>query len=619
MGFDHLHHSKRKNAGENVIRQQAAVSASFNGGNNNQSAPVLLSAAISSSGTAISGTLAGSPGGVRIELFSNQSPDPSGFGEGQTFLGFTTTDAQGNFTANLPAALQPGTFLAATATDAAGDTSEFSADITAKVRPSGTVAPDNLTYGTALAGSQLGGSLGGVAGSFAFTGPDNGTVLQVSGSPYTEAFLFTPTDTADYTTAAGTVAVTINKANQTITWGNPPDITYGTALGAAQLNAAVAGVAGGSATGDVTYTPLAGTVLGAGSHQDLHVDVAATNNYNAASADVFINVKSVSTSTTVSSSADPSPAGQSVTFTAVVSNASGTAAMPTGTVQFVIDGTTAATVPLSGGMASYSTSNLAVGSHSVLAVYSSDTANFTGSSSGVLSQAVGTFSSIASNFNGTAVAAGSYLWFSNVLSVSGLSTTSPTTIWFVNQTISAGSYFNLQVPNARITYHPGTGTSTTAFVGGAWHTDVYLGSGLSGNQFLSGMAYLVPTNLPGGLNPVSWSGLFFADASGVSIQWKWAAAVYTALPYTSQGPAFADYAAMDVKPVDDTRSSSYQNSDHAGTPEGTLSSGASIKSKVIGGARGGGGSNYTGGYSGTGTSVPLTVLDQFFSQLGSGF
>jgi hypothetical protein len=31
MGFDHLHHSKRKNAGENVIRQQAAVSASFNG------------------------------------------------------------------------------------------------------------------------------------------------------------------------------------------------------------------------------------------------------------------------------------------------------------------------------------------------------------------------------------------------------------------------------------------------------------------------------------------------------------------------------------------------------------------------------------------------------------
>ena len=30
MGFDHLHHSKRKNAGENVIRQQAAVSAPFN-------------------------------------------------------------------------------------------------------------------------------------------------------------------------------------------------------------------------------------------------------------------------------------------------------------------------------------------------------------------------------------------------------------------------------------------------------------------------------------------------------------------------------------------------------------------------------------------------------------
>jgi hypothetical protein len=103
--------------------------------NNNQAAPLLIAAINSSTGTTITGTLAGYPGiNFRIEFFSNPSPDPSGFGEGQTFLDFAqvTTDAQGNFTANLPTALPLGTFLSATATDAGGNTSQFAADITVK-------------------------------------------------------------------------------------------------------------------------------------------------------------------------------------------------------------------------------------------------------------------------------------------------------------------------------------------------------------------------------------------------------------------------------------------------------------------------------------------------------
>ena len=54
-----------------------------------------------------------------------------------------------------------------------------------------------------------------------------------------------------------------------------------------------------------------------------------------------------------------------------------------------------------------------------------------------------------------------------------------------------------------------------------------------------------------------------------------------------------DPGALHVKPVDDNDASSYRNSDHAGTPE-------FFEDDVIGGARGGGGSNYTGSYSGTG-------------------
>ncbi len=67
----------------------------------------------------------------------------------------------------------------------------------------------------------------------------------------------------------------------------------------------------------------------------------------------------------------------------------------------------------------------------------------------------------------------------------------------------------------------------------------------------------------------------------------------------------ADYNSLGVKPVDDNKASQNKNSDHAGTPE-------NFKSFVIGGARGGGGSNFTGSYSGTGscalTSVATTSL-----------
>jgi hypothetical protein len=229
---------------------------------------------------------------------------------------------------------------------------------------------------------------------------------------------------------------------------------------------------------------------------------------------------------------------------------------------------------------------------------------------------VGNASTLAQNFNGTAIAAGDYLWFSSVLSPSGLSSTATTTIWLVNQTITLGSVA-VPVPNASITYHPGTGTSTTVFTaGGWWETNVYLGSGLSGNQFLAGLGYYLPSGLAGGTKNVTWSGVFFTDQSGVSLNWKWAAAAYTNLPYLGSQVSSVDYNAMAIKPVDDTSSSAYKNSDHAGTPEGTLADSSTIQSHVTGGATGGGGSNYTGGYSGTLKAQPAAALDDFFTELG---
>ena len=101
------------------------------GPNNLQNYPVLTAAYIYGGQTAVAGMLNGANDtAYTIEFFSSPAKDPSGYGEGQTYLGSqsVTTNGSGNasFTANLPLTT-PGDFIAATATDPSGNTSEFSA------------------------------------------------------------------------------------------------------------------------------------------------------------------------------------------------------------------------------------------------------------------------------------------------------------------------------------------------------------------------------------------------------------------------------------------------------------------------------------------------------------
>jgi hypothetical protein len=190
--------------------------------------------------------------------------------------------------------------------------------------------------------------------------------------------------------------------------------------------------------------------------------------------------------------------------------------------------------------------------------------------------------SITSNFNGTPIKASNYIWFTSVLKAHGLPANQVVTIHFTNQSITS-SAFTLSPGDATVIFDPTATMATTTFVGNMPTTTVP--SGIGGNTFFSALSYLVPALIPGGLNPVTWSGTISSDTPGVTIQWQWAAAVYTNFS--------SNYTALGVKPVDDKTLSQYQNSDHAGTPE-------NFKQFVIGGARGGGGSNYTGSYSGTG-------------------
>jgi hypothetical protein len=129
--------------------------------------------------------------------------------------------------------------------------------------------PAAITYPTPLSATQLDATANAV-GSMVYT-PAAGTVL--SGGAHTLHATFTPTDTASYTTATGSVVLTVNKAVAVITWPAPTPITYGTALSATQLNATA------SVPGHFVYSPAAGTVVGAGAHT-LHATFTPTDTAN---------------------------------------------------------------------------------------------------------------------------------------------------------------------------------------------------------------------------------------------------------------------------------------------------------------------------------------------------
>lgn len=94
------------------------------------------------------------------------------------------------------------------------------------------------------------------------------------------------------------------------------------------------------------------------------------------------------TSITVASSTNPQVLGSSVTFTATVAPLGSESGTPSGTVSFY-DGTTklGSTTLGSNLTATYTTSSLALGSHSITAAYSGDS-SFAGSASGVLVESI---------------------------------------------------------------------------------------------------------------------------------------------------------------------------------------------------------------------------------------
>ncbi|MDQ6683761.1 MAG: Ig-like domain-containing protein, partial [Pseudomonadota bacterium] len=200
-------------------------------------------------------------------------------------------------------------------------------------------------------------------------------------------------DANNAASTSAAVVETVNAATSSVV------LTSGTnpaAIGQAiMLTATVSGV---SPTGGVTFkdgtTTLGTATLSAGT-ATLNTTFSSTGTHsliavyggdanNAANTSPLfsqtINAQ-VATTTTITSSANPAYYGQALTVTATVSGSN-----PTGTVSFKDGSTTVGSASVSGGTASRSFT-FSVGSHSLTAVYSGDTAN-AASTSATLTQQI---------------------------------------------------------------------------------------------------------------------------------------------------------------------------------------------------------------------------------------
>lgn len=298
-------------------------------GNDGQNYPVMTSAAVSASTATISGTLNSIASSTfTLEFFANAACNASGYGEGQTFIGTAavTTDSSGNASFGPLAFAVPlgQPVITSTATDTAGNTSEFSQCVTA----SGGTIPTTTTLSSSLNPSTAGQAVTFTATVSTNGGPGpGGTVQFKDGATNLGAPVTLSGSTAMLTTSALSVGT------------HPITAVY---------------------SGDANYTASLSQVL----------DQIVTGGGPTA------------TTTSLISSLNPSLVAQSVTFTATVNGAS-----PTGTVQFSDAGSPIATAALNGGMASFTTSALILGSHPIRASYSGDATN-AASTSPVLTQVV---------------------------------------------------------------------------------------------------------------------------------------------------------------------------------------------------------------------------------------
>ena len=206
------------------------------GDNNLQNYPELQKATNGSGATTVQGSLSSTPGqSFEVHFYASPAADPSGFGEGRSFLGeISVSDSDGDGAIPLTfvssPALSAGQRVTATATSAGGDTSEFSNAVTVNTPPS--AAPDSFSTpeDTALSVPDGEGDLlandadadGNAFSAALVEGPAHGTVELGADGSFTyspqanfhgdDSFRYLVSDGTDES-APATVAVSVASVN----------------------------------------------------------------------------------------------------------------------------------------------------------------------------------------------------------------------------------------------------------------------------------------------------------------------------------------------------------------------------------------------------------------------
>ena len=277
-----------------------------------------------------------------------------------------------------------------------------------------SASPSSLTLAQGASGTStitVSGS-GGFAGSvtLAASGLPGGVTASFSPNPTTGSSVITLTASSSATPGNYSPVITGTSGTLTATSSLPLTITHVLSTTTSTLSSSanpssfgqrvtfVAAISPSSATGTVQFldgttslgtatissgsASLATSTLAVGAHSITAVYSGDANYLTSTSAALAQAVNKAASSVALASSANPSAFGQSVIFTATVSPASAT-----GTVKF-LDGTTSlGTAALTGGSAALTMSTLAVGAHSITAVYSGST-NYAVSTSAAVNQIV---------------------------------------------------------------------------------------------------------------------------------------------------------------------------------------------------------------------------------------
>jgi hypothetical protein len=235
-------------------------------------------------------------------------------------------------------------------------------------------APAGATYQTGFMVAATAGSGLGIAYRSSGACANTGASFTMTGGTGTCTVRFDQAGNGNYAAAAEVnETVMAQKAGQTITFRSLANRTYGDApfsVGATASSGLTVSFAVGSSD-PCTISGSMVTITGAGSCTVTASQAGNANYTPAPSVSHTLTIAKAATTTTLTSSVTPSILGQGVSFTAKVTATNGSIT-PVGTITFR-DGTTilASGIALDGtGAATYTTSALAVGSHSITASYS---------------------------------------------------------------------------------------------------------------------------------------------------------------------------------------------------------------------------------------------------------